>query len=39
MDCVVADAGRRPFAEECNGAKNAAMSANAVNQAALKRPW
>ena len=31
--------GRRPFAEECNGAKKRAMSANAVNQTALKRPW
>ena len=39
MDFLVADAGRRPFAEEFNGAKNAAMSANAVNQTALKRPW
>ena len=39
MYFVVADAGRRPFAEECNGAKKRAMSANAVNQTALKRPW
>ena len=39
MYFVVADAGRRPFAEECNGAKNAAMSANAVNQTALKISW
>ena len=37
MDFLVADAGRRPCAEECNGAKKRAMSANAVKSSGAEK--